>query len=144
MKGGADMAHAVVDSSVTMTWFLPDERTAESQKLLDATGQHGAVVPSIWPIEVANAFLLAERRKRILVEHRVRAVETILALPIEIDSETSLQSFGPIFELASQFRLNAYDACYLELARRRELPLATLDGDLRKAAEAAGVPLLGL
>jgi predicted nucleic acid-binding protein len=41
-------------------------------------------------------------------------------------------------------RLTSYDAAYLELAMRTALPLATLDQDLRKAASAEGVSLLGL
>jgi predicted nucleic acid-binding protein len=41
------------------------------------------------------------------------------------------------------YRLTVYDAAYLELALRLSLPLATLDGDLRKAARSARIPLLG-
>jgi predicted nucleic acid-binding protein len=43
--------------------------------------------------------------------------------------------------VATQYQLTVYDAAYLELAERTGLPLATLDGELRKAALAAGVAL---
>lgn len=46
-------------------------------------------------------------------------------------------------QLASRNRLTVYAAAYLELAQRRRLPLATLDAELRAAAIAEGVPLLG-
>jgi predicted nucleic acid-binding protein len=47
-----------------------------------------------------------------------------------------------VLELARQTRLTVYDASYLALAMRERIPLATLDKDLRNAAQAAGVPLL--
>jgi len=37
-----------------------------------------------------------------------------------------------------------YDAAYLELAQRRNLPLATLDGELRAAAKSLGLGLMGM
>ena len=43
--------------------------------------------------------------------------------------------------MARLHQLSAYDAAYLELALRQSLPLATLDASLKRAAEAAGVPL---
>ena len=46
--------------------------------------------------------------------------------------------------MADRFGLTIYDAAYLELANRRGLPLATLDGELRAAAAVIDVPLLGL
>jgi len=46
--------------------------------------------------------------------------------------------------LARDYRLTAYDAAYLDLAKREQLSLATLDDDLHKAGLALGVATLAL
>ena len=101
-------------------------------------GRQRAVVPSIWPLEAANATIMGERRKR-LDEARSRRFFVLLeALPIVVDDETSSRAFGDIVHLARTYQLSAYDAPYLELAIRRGLPLACNDGKLKTAAQAAG------
>jgi predicted nucleic acid-binding protein len=65
----------------------------------------------------------------------------LAGLPIAVDDETSSRAFGDIVHLARSHGLSAYDAAYLELAMRRGLPLACLDGKLKAAALAAGVAL---
>jgi predicted nucleic acid-binding protein len=55
-----------------------------------------------------------------------------------------MAAWGATVKLAARYRLTLYDAAYLELARRRCLPLATLASELRLAATAADVALLGL
>lgn len=101
-----------------------------------------ATVPAHWPLEVANALLIAIRRGRISREKASRFFDDLGSLPIRIDSKSSENAFGRVFALAEQYELTVYDAAYLELAMRENLPLATLDQDLRKAARAAGVPLV--
>jgi predicted nucleic acid-binding protein len=65
-------------------------------------------------------------------------------LPISIDLETDLHAWGETLRLAEKRKLTLYDAAYLELAMRRGLPLATLDADLRSAAQSEKVQLLGV
>jgi predicted nucleic acid-binding protein len=133
----------VVDCSATMAWFMPDEGSIESEAVRVRVTDEGAVVPTLWPIEVGNTFLLAVRHRRISAEHRIRALQDLARLPINIDTETLTRAWGETSALAERFRLTIYDACYLELARRRTLPLATLDGDLRAAGDALGIEVLG-
>jgi predicted nucleic acid-binding protein len=102
-----------------------------------------AIVPAHWRAEVANALLIAVRRDRISREKANRFFLDLRALPIRIDSESSEALFDQVFKLAEQYRLTIYDAGYLELAIREGLPLATLDHELRKAARASRVPLVG-
>jgi predicted nucleic acid-binding protein len=101
------------------------------------------VVPVHWPLEVANALLMAVRRARIDAGFRDAALRDLAALPIVLDPETSSRAWHDTLRLADAHRLTAYDAAYLELAHRRALPLATLDAELRAAARAFGVTLLG-
>lgn len=138
------MAGLVLDSSVTLAWFLPDERRAEIDALLDRVSVEGAVVPGLWPIEVGNAFLAAERQKRMSAMQRGKALRALAMLPIQFDAETVVHAWATALSLAEAHRLTLYDAVYLELAVRRSLPLASLDRDLRAAGSALNVALLGI
>jgi predicted nucleic acid-binding protein len=131
----------VLDCSVTMAWCFGDEATAYTDGVRDCLAEKRAVVPSIWPLEAANATLMGERRKRLDEARGQRFFVLLAALPIVVDSETSSRAFGDIVHMARTHQLSAYDAAYLELAIRRGLPLACNDGKLRNAALAAGVAL---
>ena len=111
--------------------------------LAGATGESGALAPGLWPLEVLNGLLVAERRGRLNASRRNRLAGFLRALPISLDDETASQVWTATAGLAERFALSAYDAAYLELAQRHSLPLATLDRDLRTAATALGLTVLG-
>ena len=136
------MTHCVLDSSATIAWVLPGEATKATEALLTAVGEQGAAAPGLWPLETANVLWMAERRRRITLAERTQALAILDELPIRIDDRTAAQAFGAISALASARDLTIYDACYLELALRLGLPLASLDKALCQAAAAAGVPLI--
>jgi predicted nucleic acid-binding protein len=134
----------VLDNSITMVWFMPDEASESATALLHRTATQGAVVPMLWPIEIGNTLTIAVRRRRISLKQRTTALNLLSGLPIEVDAETQKQAWGDTLALADEFKLSLYDACYLELARRRRLPLASLDRDLRAAGAGLGLELLGI
>lgn len=127
----------VLDCSVAISWLMPDE--SSNLSLLDLVTEKGAVVPSLWKLEVGNVLLIAERKKRITIEQRQRALHILEELPISIDIMTSDYAWLETMEIAGQYDLTLYDASYLELALRRSLPLATFDNLLKQAARSAGV-----
>lgn len=133
----------VLDPSLALAWYFEDERTPEADALLDRVVEQGAVVPTLWRLEIANGFQTAIRRRRIDASFRDSALAKLAALPIVTDTETEANAWSATLYLSDRFRLTAYDAAYLELAHRRSLPLATADRDLRKAATALGVALVG-
>ena len=133
----------VVDSSATLAWIYMDETTAPIREVFDRVVEEGAVVPSLWRLEVANGLTVAVRRRRIDPEFRQAALADLALWDITVDQHTDARAWGETLRLADRFRLTLYDATYLELAQRRSLPLATLDNDLRTAARASGVDLLG-
>jgi predicted nucleic acid-binding protein len=135
------VAGVVLDSSIALSWCLPDED--ETDQIQREVARSGAIAPSHWPLEVANALLMAERRRRITAEFRRAALKDLEALPIALDSETSVRAWRETLQFAEAYHLTAYDAAYLELAQRRGLPLATLDAEMRVAAGALGIALLG-
>ena len=132
----------VLDGSVTMAWCFDDEATPYTDGVRDGLADKQAVVPSIWPLEAANATIMGERRGRLDGARSSRFLVLLQALPIVVDEETSSRAFSDIVHLARTYQLSAYDAAYLELAIRRGLPLACLDGKLKAAATAAGVVLI--
>ena len=134
----------IVDCSLTMTWVFKDEATTDTTDLLRRLGAESALVPSHWFLEVANVLVIAERRKRISVTESTQFLRTLDALQIEIDEDVAGRAFDHILPLSRTHHLTTYDAAYLDLALRRQLPLASLDADLRQAAAAIGVRLLGM
>ena len=92
-------------------------------------------MPSLWRLELVSAVVNAERRKRITGDQRRDVLKNANSLPLRIDYE--MPSVLELNELAEGHTLSAYDAVYFELARRRKLPLATLDAALVRAARAA-------
>ena len=133
----------VLDASVTLAWCFPDESTAYTEGVLDLlAGGAESTTPALWPFEVANALLMAERRKRITTAQVTSVLQRIASLPISIDPIRVDRAFGQILSSARDERLTAYDAAYLELAMRESLPLTTLDDQLRQAARSAGVALV--
>jgi predicted nucleic acid-binding protein len=133
----------VVDSSVALSWCFEDERTPATQALLEQIGESGGVAPQHWPLEVLNGLMMAERRQRVDAARRRQLANFLHDLPIVLDPDTTIQVWGATQDLAERFRLTLYDAAYLELAQRRKLPLATLDRDLRDAAQAVDTKTLG-
>ncbi|HTN98020.1 MAG TPA: type II toxin-antitoxin system VapC family toxin, partial [Nordella sp.] len=55
----------VLDASLTIAWYFEDERSTQTETLLDQVAAEGAIVPTLWKIEVANGLQMAMRRKRI-------------------------------------------------------------------------------
>ena len=131
---------AVVDASITLAWFLESERTRFSEALFDQVARLELWAPVIWRLEVPNALLVAERRKRIQGNARLEALERIAGLGIRMD--THLVDLKAISELAERRGLSTYDASYLECALRQGFDLITLDRNLAQAAVAEGVAVL--
>jgi predicted nucleic acid-binding protein len=133
----------VLDSSITLAWIYADETTDAVMRVFDLLRREGALVPGLWRLEVANVLQMGMRRNRHNQAFRDAALADLTLLPIQVDPETDLRAWGATLELAARYRLTVYDAAYLELAVRRNLPLATLGEDLRRAAAAEKIKLLG-
>lgn len=133
----------VLDASLTLTWYFEDEAVPAADEVLDRVVEHGAVVPPLWRLEVVSAFQTSIRRKRIDAAYRDASLADLGRLPITIDADTDAHIWTAALRLSDRHALTIYDACYLELAQRLNLPLATLDRELRIAAAALGLPLLG-
>jgi predicted nucleic acid-binding protein len=127
----------VFDCSVTLAWFLKDERTAFTDTAFELLETAECWVPSVWRLEFANALLFAERRKRVGREQRIEILDNAAQLSLRTDG--TLADVRSLSALAERRGLTVYDASYLELALRRGCDLITLDQDLADAASAEGV-----
>ena len=134
----------VLDSSATLAWIYSDETTDPIRRLFDAVGDKGAVVPALWRLEIANSLTVAVRRGRIEASFRRAALADLALLDIAIDDQTDVHAWGETLRVADFFQLTVFDAAYVELAQRRNLPLATLDGEMRAAAKSRGLCLMGM
>jgi predicted nucleic acid-binding protein len=129
----------VLDASVALAWFFEDEADAYAEAVEEALARVTPVVPALWVLEVTNALLVGERRKRTTEAKTTQFAGLLRALPIAVDEQAGAHAFGDLLPLARTHGLSAYDAVYLELALRRGLPLATLDRTLLAAAKTVGV-----
>ncbi len=134
----------VLDSSVALAWVYADETTDAVLRLFDNVRINGAWVPGLWRWEIANVLQLNVRRGRHDEDFRDGALSSLALLPIKVDAEADRQAWSSTLHLAEGHDLTVYDAAYLEIASRRRIPLATLDRELRGAASAEKVQLLGV
>jgi predicted nucleic acid-binding protein len=121
----------VADASVAIAWIHPGQANAETDSMLDSVAAGDVlVVPALWPLEVANAVTILVRRRRLTAVDAHRALSLLGGLPITIDHEAASIAFTTLAELASEYGLTVYDATYIELAKRRRLPLASKDASM--------------
>ena len=132
----------VLDSSVALSWVLPDEFNPALDRLCDRLSDDVALVPPIWPLEIGNALLVAVKRGRLTTRDLHRLTTALRALPVGIDTASTARSLDETLSLAQRYNLTTYGASYVELAQRRDVALATLDDRLRKVCSSAKVALL--
>lgn len=133
------MSACVLDCSAVAGWCFEDEADSWADKMLDFVAEHGAIVPSHWHLEVGNMLLQAYKRKRISKAGISERLQLISKLPLSVDGATHNFAFNTIMLNAQREQLTSYDASYLELAMRHDLPLATKDHALKKACKRVGV-----
>lgn len=136
------MTGFVLDCSIAVSWCFEDEASEVCDALLERVRDEGALVPSLWHLELGNVMIQAERRGRVMSADVTTRLELIGDLPIVTDGETPLRVLHEILALARAENLTTYDAAYLELAIRRGLPLATNDKRLRSAGKNTGVQII--
>jgi predicted nucleic acid-binding protein len=130
----------VLDGSATMAWCFEDERTADTDQLLHELMVNGAETPALWPTEVVNATLTGLKKRRVDGQGAEEFLRKLALAPIFVHGP--LPGWTDLLRFAQQHGLTGYDAAYLHLAIERNLPLATLDEEMKNAARRAGVSLL--
>jgi predicted nucleic acid-binding protein len=129
----------VVDNSIVMSWCFKDEANSYADAVLERLTRSKVFVPAIWPLEVVNILLVAERKKRLKPSASAHFLTLLSQLPIEVESNRLPTEMPNLLALGRNLDLSSYDLSYLDLAMRSGCPLATLDKKLIEAAETVGV-----
>ncbi len=132
----------VIDNSVVMSWCFKDETNRYADAVLDKLSESTAIAPSIWPLEVVNVLLVAERRKRLKQADSVRFITLLSQLPIVVEDRGSEKVMKDLLALGRTSHLSSYDASYLDLAMRKDCPIATIDKKIMEAAKEVSVTIL--
>ena len=112
------MTGIVTDASVALAWCFPDDANEYADRILVALEERAILVPALWSVEITNAVLIAERRKRIKPPEIRRFVELLDGLTVILDSQSVTESVSNILPIAREYGLSAYDAAYLDVAVR--------------------------
>ena len=132
----------VVDNSVAMRWLFADGSEADRQyanevaALVETAEVH---VPALFVTEAANVISRALKAGVITAQESQTRFDLLNTMQANIDPIESTHSTMTLAIQAFELGLSAYDASYLLLARKLGCPLATLDKDLRRAANNCGV-----
>jgi predicted nucleic acid-binding protein len=134
----------ILDASVALAWFVraTDEQSRYAEGVLalierDATA---CAVPHLWHVEIANqlrVFKVSGKMTRVKQLNALHRLEALTLSTHHIGLEVR-----QVLELAERYHIAAYDALYVFLAARDELPLATLDDGMAGAAQRAGVEVV--
>ena len=135
------MTGVVIDASTALAWCFPDESSDYADSVLVALEGKTILVPAVWSLEIANAVLVGERKKRLRQPEILRFITLLESLSVLQDIQPVGDHVNNVLPLAREYSLSAYDAAYLELSIRNGAPLATLDDRLEKAAKQAGVAI---
>jgi predicted nucleic acid-binding protein len=138
------MQNFVIDNSVVMSWCFKDETSKYTDAILGHLELATAYVPAIWPLEVSNVLLVAERKKRLSQADSSRFISLLFELPIIVEQESPERMLSEILALAREYKLSSYDASYLDLAMRKGLPLATTDKNIIAATKRSNVTILSV
>ncbi len=133
----------VIDNSIVMAWCFEDEASDYTDAIQELLIDNKAFVPAIWPLEVANVLLVAERKKRISKADSGHFIALLSQLPIEVGPAESDRIFHDTLSMARQYRLSSYDASYLDIAIRKGTPIATLNKAIIRAAKDLKVQIIG-
>ena len=126
----------VLDNSVVSGWYLENQSSDYTERIAALLQEDRAVVPALWELEFTSVLRTACVHRRLDAQRAQAVVAHVTALPIEVDRQAVRPS--ELLALALRFGLSTYDAAYLELALRLQVPLATQDDALRDAALASG------
>jgi len=132
----------VLDASAALAWAFEDHFDRAATDLLARVRDHGAQVPGLFHLEVANGLLGAERHAGHAQAASVQFFQLLGDLDIRVDPATAVRAGAQIMDVARQHGLTSYDASYLELALRDGVPLATRVRRLAQAAAGIGLEVL--
>ena len=142
----AGLTTIALDCSVAIPWLIQEQSNPAVDTLFQ-DGYRGAValvVPVLWFTECGSTLNEMVKRKRLTLKEAQEGFATLRYSRVQPDMPPTVDIQSAILQLAQNHKITFYDATYLELAQRKHGMLATLDKELRAAAQAAGLHCLDL
>jgi predicted nucleic acid-binding protein len=119
----------VVDSSVAMKWFTPEDLSERAQRLLD--GNYQLLAPDLLIPECGNILWKKISRNELTPEEGRAILQALVRAPMRIIGSQALVEAA--LEIATAFRRTVYDGLYVALAVARDCVLVTADDRLARA-----------
>lgn len=123
------MRTIIVDASVAVKWFLPEEGAAEAKSLLNGTFR--LLAPDLLWIEVGSVAWKIARRGDLTPAEAEQIVRDAAAFPVEIVE--SLPLLPSAIRIATEADRSIYDSLYVALAARERASVVTADDRLANA-----------
>ena len=124
-----------VDTSVIIAVVLNEE---SKPQLLEATRDLELISPPALPWEVGNALSALFKRRRINLEQARAALSSYGEIAVRM-ADVDLAA---CVQLAHEQSIYAYDAYFLECARRYRTPLLSLDDPQRRLGMQLGIDVM--
>jgi len=131
------LSSVVIDASIAGALLLEEERSPTVMAAQEAIRLGNGIVPVLFEYEVTN--LVKTCSAKWTAKQMSKVFANLDKWPLVVDRSTP--KLHTLCKLAIDCKLSVYDAVYLELAKRQDLPLATLDKALQRAATHVGVQL---
>lgn len=133
------MKDLVIDNSVFMSWAFTDEKNKKSRDLLKRVEKITVYVPSLWVYELTNVLFVAEKKGRIKKVDTISFLNFIKFLPINIENSSYDIVTKDALAISREHNITIYDASYIELAIRKNLPIASFDKELVNISKKIGI-----
>jgi predicted nucleic acid-binding protein len=130
------LKRVVLDASVILKWYLPDEEQGE--EALDLLKRYISddleiIAPSLLEYEVINGLMVARKRTRLSDDAILSAIEGLGNLGIRFLGFSG--QYARLIYFCNTYRRSAYDASYLSVAESEKIPFITADEALYKAVK---------
>ena len=125
------MSELVVDASVVVKWYIPEQHHEQARELRDAylDGTFDLFAPTLMPFEAVNALRYSGHYEGERLEEASRS------LPEYGIDLVPFSKTGPVAEIATNLGITIYDAAYVALAQKLDTKTYTADGNLLDGLE---------
>lgn len=126
----------VIDCSTALKWVLMEPDRDKAILLRDdfRNGINQLIAPDLFPVEVGNALLIAERRKLIAPGDGAIGFANVMQTP------PLLHGAGPLlaraYAIAHRYQRTVYDCLYVALAESEQCKLVSADDKLVNGLQA--------
>ncbi|HHH49185.1 MAG TPA: PIN domain-containing protein [Gammaproteobacteria bacterium] len=125
----------VSDTNIFLAVVLDEP---EKANIIRLTAETTVIAPEILPYEMGNALTAMVKRKQITHGEALSAFTAANSIPARLISVDIRQAL----ELALEYDIYAYDAYFLQCAKKLSCPLITLDKRMKQISSALKIEVL--